>query len=122
MKNDLLRILYGSVVTKKNTTFYLDLYSKNWKEVNSPELIKTLINVDLLELESGNWDTRERHYILNTRYVSYEDGVRHVNLKKFTEKFKGYSFLIVSDKVKQAYFSVKKSLERKYKLEKLNEI
>lgn len=120
MKNDLLRILNGSIVTEHHLeVYYLDRYSKRNKEVDDYELVKTLINIDFLEIESGNWETRERHFVINTKYVSYKDNVRYVNLKEFAEKLKNYSEMIVSNRVKEVFFSVKKSMERKYKLEKL---
>lgn len=66
----ILNQLIGHEITVTNSRVFLDKYKYGERfELHYNEILK-LINNDFLEQESGNFDTGERHYIVNTLKLS----------------------------------------------------
>lgn len=65
MNCNILKGLIGHEVTVNKETAYLDKYRLKSYELNYSEIM-SLIFYDYLELESGNFENGDEHYILNT--------------------------------------------------------
>lgn len=123
MKNDLLKILKGAVITETKNGIFINkyVYDYSCKEI-SYSLFNTLYNIGLITLDSGNFETFEKHYILNENYVTMKNNIKHVNLKKITDLIRCHSHIqFVTSEFCDSYFLIEKNLKRKEKLKKINE-
>jgi hypothetical protein len=104
------------------TVAYIDKYKYDGEKINDYYFIKTLIYLEILEIDSGNWETRERHYKLNNKYImrTYPDYIFDgINIKKLKNKLMK-PYLIESVKELQNIFlKYETHLLRKQKLLKL---
>ena len=85
-QNILERLLLGSVLTinsNRNTAFINYYVGSNTEEVDMVTAYAIILN-DYIEVESGNWETRERHYISSIRFKN----INELNSIKGIIKFK----------------------------------
>jgi len=124
MKSDLLKILNGAVITETRNGNFINKYvfDCSCHELRK-DLFNILYNIELIELDSGNFETHERHYMLNEKYISIKNNIKCVNLKEITNLIQCRSHIFyVTTEFCDAYFSIKKDIERKRKLNKLRNV
>ena len=79
MKDNILKILKGSIITKTKKGAFIDKYRINYICKEIPLILfEQLFNLDLIELDSGNFETGERHYHLNSNYISIENNIKYI--------------------------------------------
>lgn len=138
MKNILKKIIYGSEVTinrmpSTNNPFqiiresYLDKYNIKICKVDI-DLIEALIEMNIIECYSGNFDTQERHYLLNDKFISFENNTRIIKLGEIWKaillnntKYISLPENRIQKKIQNAFSELKNQLLRKEKLKMLNE-
>lgn len=137
MKDILKRIIFGAevTVTKRWTDHMhfireaqLNKYQSSYKFVDY-EFIKCLIQMEIIEESGGNFETHERHYVLNDKFLSYKD-IRCIEFGKIEKcillynhpyPFKSVSDDCLSIKIEKIFFELKNKLLRKEKLKKIND-
>lgn len=114
----LKKILRLATVTVNKKNAYIDYYNK----INY-SIVSILILLDIIEKESGNFDTGDNHYRLNEKFISVGDKIT-ISFKKIEEALmndKVYHFKQIQD-LKCIFDKVKIDLQRKIKLENLNKL
>lgn len=123
MKDDILKILKGSVITTSPDGVYIDKYRLGCacKKI-SRSLFNVLFYLELIEHDSGNWETQETHYHLNLNYVSIKTDIKYINLGEITKKIEENRLdANMSSEFYDAYFSVKIDIERNQKIKKIKD-
>ena len=120
----LKKIFYLSIVTLNKNKAHI-----NYIEVDY-NLISFLTLLNILELESGNFETHDNHYRLNEKYIKINNKIIHVSIKDIESDFERcddnlyykYSDSEVKSAkyIKEVFYKLKNNLQRKAKLEKLN--
>jgi len=122
VKDDILKILKGSVITTTKSGVFIDKYRKGYicKKITTV-LFKELYNIELIEMDSGNWETSETHYHLNSKYISIKNNIKYINLEKITKEIEENKHRLLIEEFYDAYFSIKKDIERNQKIKKLKD-
>ena len=129
----LKRILHGSEVTMTKDTAIINKYYKYgaYSEEFDFFFAMMLIQLEIIELDCGNWETGEQHYRLNEKYFKYDEKtkIKHILIKKIDNDINDYKVNIPNYKkfptflgVSEALEKIKKNLTRKNKLLKLKDI
>jgi activator of 2-hydroxyglutaryl-CoA dehydratase len=130
MKNILKKIICGAEITTIDglVECCLNKYNSKPYEIIDRELIKTLIEMDIIEFESGNFETHERHYRLNDKFVSRENNVKTIKIgaiwKAILTNNCQYIYLpkhSMQMEIQNSFSELKNQLLRKEKLKKINE-
>lgn len=121
MKDVLKKILYGAEITTVNgKDAYLNKYRKDSQKIDIHN-INILILLDILEFDSGNFETGERHFRLGNSFYSVMDNIKTIHLKRIGEcienskptSYPGFNEL------EKAYNEIKNQTIRKLKLKKI---
>jgi predicted NAD-dependent protein-ADP-ribosyltransferase YbiA (DUF1768 family) len=116
-------ILHGATITIIDTTAYLDKYKSTYCVVDF-KFIKQLIYMDIIEKDSGNFETREEHYLLNDKFIKFDDKTRQKTILLKTMDEHATSIKNVPKhspylEFEKAFEKIKHNVIRKKKLEKL---
>lgn len=114
--NDLLN--YHEITTcDKEKKAYVDAahrptsYEVDWNLVNS------LIHCDILDIDSGNWETGERHYTLDEKYYELSKLEKIVELKQIITNWFYHNSNY--QKLLEEFLILEKTEERKCKIKKI---
>lgn len=134
MKNILKKILYGAeitvtfVVSENKHISCLNKYNSKPYELIDNNLFSSLINMSIIDQNGGNLETHERHYLLNEKFVSRENGVKTIKINDIWQNIlihnSGYISLPkdhMDKKIENAFLELKTQLSRREKLKKINE-
>ena len=58
----------STITIVKDKAAYINKYNSNFETIDYA-FAKLLINFEILELDSGNFETAEQHYMLNDKYI-----------------------------------------------------
>ena len=129
MIDTLKRIIFGAevTVTKRWTDHIhfireaqLNKYQSSYKFVNY-EFITCLIQMEIIEESGGNFETHERHYVLNDKFISYnDDNIRCIEFGKLEIYILYHPNSFKS--VEKIFFELKNKLLRKEKLKKIQKL
>jgi hypothetical protein len=125
MKNVLKKILYGAEITVVNgMEAYLNKYRTGYQKIDIVHF-NVLILLGIIEFDSGNFETGERHYRLGESFYTIKDKVKTIHLGKIGECVESYSNVAKSypgfNELEKAYNEIKNQIIRKLKLKKINE-
>jgi predicted metal-dependent hydrolase len=120
----LKKIIFLSEVTLSKNKAYI-----NYIEVDYL-LISFLILLNILDLESGNFETQETHYRLHFKFIKKENNSIHISFKEIQKEFERCDDSLIynyienkyAKDVKKIFYRIKNNLQRKVKLEKINSI
>ena len=124
-KNQIIsRIFNLSEITYTATKFiYIDKYSDNHVEIldtNTILFFNDLLTFNILEMDSGNFETKEIHYRLNTNFYKNDNGTRTIFFNKILEEIDEVSKHYNSySNIKGVFEDFKNKEIRKQKLKKL---
>lgn len=122
-----VNIINFATITISNNKAYINKYKIDNSEIDK-WFIDMLVILDFIELDSGNFETNEKHYIINNKYVKIkftndDKLIKIINLNKFEKVLKNHILSLYKDvhfeKVKNIYEKFKINNIRKQKLEKL---
>lgn len=121
-KNQIInRIFNLSEITYTSTKFiYIDKYSNNSIEISDVEtklFISDLLTYNILELDSGNFETKEMHYILHSDFYKNEHQNRIILFNKILERIEERTKIY---NIKKVFEDFKNKEIRKQKLKNLN--
>jgi len=129
MIDTLKRIIFGAevTVTKRWTDHIhfireaqLNKYQSSYKFVNY-EFITCLIQMEIIVESGGNFETHERHYVLNDKFISYnDDNIRCIEFGKLEIYILYHPNSFKS--VEKIFFELKNKLLRKEKLKKIQKL
>jgi len=116
-KNQILkRIFKLSTITFHKKDAFIYHHNKPDEYVDY-DFVMMLKHLNIIELDSGNFETEETHYQLNSDFIELRDNIRFINLNKI-EAITNSSRLYYE--FRSIFDIVKKELQRKSKLLKLN--
>lgn len=104
-------INYSELTVCDNGTYWINKYKSNWKKVDE-ELALCLVQSSVVELDSGNFETGEEHYILSFR------GNKLNRIEYLIKKINPY--LYNGEKILNELIPLRKNELRKSKLKNLN--
>lgn len=123
----LKRILHGSTVTTILHTAYIDKYKSTYCIVDFA-FIKQLTYMDIIEKDSGNFETGEQHYLLSDKFIkiNWEKYTKTILLKTMDDHVKRwlnehYTYNVHPPFIEfeKAFEKIKNNTIRKKKLQKL---
>ena len=123
-KTQLLKsVLKGAEVTTVGKEAYLNKYRYDHKKIDL-SFVNILIFTKIIGVESGNFETGERHYRLEDFFYTVKNKIKTIHLKKIgecIESHKKMNFGVYKsfDELIQAYETIKIQSIRKQKLEKI---
>ena len=120
MKNVLKRILYGAEVTVVGKEAYLNKYRIGYQKIDINN-INILILLEIIEFDSGNFSTGERHYRLGESFYSVKDKIKTIHFGKIGECIESNKHKLYpgSNELEKAYNDLRNQLLRKEKLKKI---
>ena len=133
MKDALRKIIYGAEVTvtfipaQNKHISCLNKYNSKQYEIVDNDFISSLINMYIIDQNGGNFETHERHYLLNEKFVSIENGVKTIKIDDIWKNILIYNTGYISlpkdhmdKKIENAFLELKIQLLRIEKLKKIN--
>ncbi len=120
MKDVLKKILYGAEVTTVNGKEAYLKYRNNSQKIDIHN-INVLILLEIIEIDSGNFETGERHFRLGESFYSVMDNIKTIHLNRIgkcieSTKPSGYPGF---NELEKAYNDLMNQLIRKEKLKKI---
>lgn len=123
----LYKIIKGSTITMTKNVCYIDRYKSSWSVVNS-DFAQYLIYMEILEEDSGNFETGEVHYKLNEKFYYFKNKIKHIKLNEIELCINNFKYIktlsagkIVTEIIEE-YSKLKTKLLRKEKLQIINNI
>ena len=123
----LKQILHGSIVTISGSVAYLDKYRSTYCIVDFA-FIKQLTYMDIIEKDSGNFETDEQHYLICDKFIkrNRESKTKTILLKTMDDHVNDWIRMHYTYRVHPPYLEFEKAFQmiikntiRKKKLEKL---
>jgi len=114
------KILKNSTITIDNVSVIIDKYKKEYLDItNYTDFIYFLCHLQIIDKDSGNWETGEKHYTLNHYFIDIinlkvyvKDITKHLKNKYPNAKYKKYT----TDDIE----NIINILSRKEKIRKIN--
>lgn len=118
------RIFNKSTITVVSVNnIFIDKYgygNVELTDIESSLFINDLITYHVIELDSGNFETREMHYLLNEKYSSVKNGTRTIHFSQILEKIDDVSVHYGShSNIRKRFQDFKNMIIRKQKLKNL---
>lgn len=118
------KILFGSEVTLTNDK---EAYLGRYDEIVDYNFCFALTTREIIELDSGNWETGEEHYKLNEKFIRWEKSTRFIlinilesDLEKATSYIQPQTITYHLTEFLNAVKVIKLNDMRKQKIKKLN--
>jgi hypothetical protein len=121
MKDVLKKIIYGAEITTVNgKEAYLNQYRKASQKIDIHN-INILILLDILEFDSGNFETGERHFRLGESFYSIMDNIKTIHLNRIGKCIESNKPTLYPgfNELEKAYNDLRNQLIRKEKLKKI---
>jgi len=119
-------IKFAEITLTKNRKAYINKYKSDCEEIDY-NFIKTLINSDILSLESGNFETGEEHFMLDDKYIKIDNmynliGIDVKLMEKNLEIPEGRKPRESFSILQKIFLRFKQNTIRKQKIQKINNL
>lgn len=126
MKDILRQIIYGAEVTVCNFQCCLNKYNSKQYKIVDYELINALIGMNIIEQNSGNFETHECHYSLNENFLLRENNIKTIKIDDIYRailinncKYISLNEHHINRRIENSFSELKIQLLRREKLKKI---
>jgi len=124
------KIYYDQHPISSTYSYYMEAILNKYRasyQIINYELVRCLMQMEIIEESSGNFETHERHYTINDKFILFKDNIKCIEFGKiekcillFNHKYKSISDNNSTNiKIEKFFYELKNKLLRKEKLEKI---